>query len=257
MKKILLSLFILNSTFTASMESYIPSFVLTLFSSNNQRPYNQALHTESKLVSNLRTNKKKFETQFARRHKATIKDTIVINTMITVDLNVAPINLSSAISIDIAPTNFLQHCYDQGLYQNDNFIHMKINELDTFDHPHFLKKCQNAHIDGYSALSTSMLAPNVFFKNRRKFIQEELIRRDFKPTPNDIQLANLIFYDEIIKEQQATGLSSKAKQSKTKLMYLLHKDFLFKLPQELKRFIASFMIEMLKKEENCWLLPGF
>lgn len=269
-KQILVLLFILNSTFIHTMERYVPPFVLAWFSSNEQiaqKKNSQTPRTESELVSNLRTKKKIFENQFERRHKTAIEDVIeytkliiTINTMATRNLNFASIPLSNAVSINITPTNFLQHCYDQGLHQNDNFVYMKIDELDTFEYPHFLKKCQNAHIDGYSALSTAMLAPNVFFKNRRKFIQEELISRNFKPTPNDIQLAELIFYDEIIKETQSTSLSLKAKKSKQKFIYLLQPNSPAPwslLPKELKRLIAYFIIEMLKKEENCWLLPGF
>jgi hypothetical protein len=249
-KQIFLSLLILNSTFIHTMQNYVPSFVLKLFSLNNQAP-----RQESELVSNLHANKNNFETQFARSHNITIEDAAIPTQPTQQIQRVIP--LSNACSINIAPTKFLQYCYDQGLYKNDLFLHMKINELDIFEHPHFLQKCQNARIDDYSALSTAMLAPNVFFKNRRKFIQEELIKRNFKPTPKDIQLAQLIFYDEIIKETQSKSLSLKAKKSKTKLMYVLHPYFLPTLPQELKRFIAYFIIEMLKKEENCWLLPGF
>jgi hypothetical protein len=224
------------------MENYIPSFVLNLFSWNNQTP-----RTESELISNLRTNIKNFENEFAKNYHEITRFRIIHHPRI----------LSSSTSINTTPTDFLEYCYDQGLYQNDLFSHMPIKDLDTFEYPHFLKKCQNARIDGYSALSTAMLAPNVSFEDRRKFIQEKLIKRNFKPTPKDIQLAKLIFYDELIKETQSTSLSLKAKKSKTKLMYILHPNFLFTLPQDLKQFIASFMIKILKKEENCWLLPGF
>jgi hypothetical protein len=252
-KQILVLLFTLNSTFIHTMENYVPSFLKKFFS------YNQTPHKESALVSNLRINKEQFESPFARRYKNAIENAVIINAM-TMELNSPTIILSSTASININPTNFLQHCYDQRLHQNDNFISMEINALDTFEHPHFLKKCQNARINGYSALSTAMLAPNVFFKNRRKFIQEELINRKFKPTPKDIQLAKLIFYDEIIKETKSISLSLKAKKSKQKFIYLLRPNSPASwsvLPKEIRQLIAYFIIEILKKEENCWLLPGF
>lgn len=232
-KQILSLLFILNSTFIHTMENYIPSFALNLFSWNNQTP-----RTESELISNLRTNIKNFENEFAKNYHEITKFRIIYHPRI----------LSSSTSINTTPTDFLEYCYDQGLYQNDLYSHMPIKDLDTFEYPYFLTKCQNARIDDHSALSTAILAPSVLFEDRRKFIQNELLKRNFRPTPKDIQLANLIFYDEIIK----------AKQSKIKLMYVLHPNYWpQELPQDLKRLIAYFMIEMLKKEENYWLLPGF
>jgi hypothetical protein len=120
-----------------------------------------------------------------------------------------------------------------------------------------LTQCQNASINGYSALGAAMLAPDISFEKRRVFIRE-LIKYGFKSTLRDMQLAELILYDEIMKEERGIGL--KSKKLKIKFIHLLHSDSSAPwrvLPKELRKLIAQYMIQVLKKEEDCWLLPGF
>ncbi len=87
-----------------------------------------------------------------------------------------------------------------------------------------------------------MLAKEISIENKHTFIQE-LIGYGFKPTPKDIELAELALYDGIA-EHQIT------------MLYLLHVQSQAnwsELPQEVRTQIAQYMIQLFKKE--FWFLP--
>jgi hypothetical protein len=238
MKKQIILLLISNLSFTYAMEnnelsifslsSYVPTWFLSSQKSN-----------ESQLVIDLRTSKSNFESKLRFSYGA------YLNGMTTLLL---------AFDTDTMKTGkycFLQYCYHYKDWHNACLMHLSDLGADTIA----LARCQSLKIDGYSALGAAMLAKDVSSQDKRAFIKE-LIDYQFKPTLKDTQLAEFIFYDEIMKEEQSTEL--KAKKLKTKFIHLLHPESLaywYIFPSEIKKLIAQLMIQVLKQEEDCWLLP--
>jgi len=190
---------------------------------------------ESKLILDIRKSKNTFENQLPIRFLSRLN---------------GPTTMLLAFYVDTIKTkkhSFLQYCYYYKYWKNNTEM-MNIHNLKT--DLTALNICQETKINGYSALSAIMLAPDVSFPERQKFIQK-LIEHNFKPTFNDIQLAKLIFYDEILKEEQITML-------KIKFMHLLnsYEPTTWSIfPKEVKELIANYMIQATKKEKNYWLLP--
>jgi hypothetical protein len=116
--------------------------------------------------------------------------------------------------------------------------------------PALFNKCLNARLDGYSALGAAMLAPDMPLYVRYNFAQQ-LINLDFIPTPKDREIAELILYDEIKKNKRAS-------EFKKKLIHLLHPDspaHWHILPYEIRQLIAWYLVEVIKTNNNYWLLP--
>ena len=216
-KHILVSLLIMSSSFTYSMKrkascpsfsslrSYLPSWPLF-----NQMPQ------ESKQIQALRKSKRGLENLLS-------------------DLWMAHCDLTEI------PVTFWSCCYcPKNTYLNDlNFL----NYLD-FSYS-ILKNYQH----GYSDLGATMMATNlsffakdISFEEKHNFIQE-LTKRGFKPTPEDIGLAELILYDGIIGHQKIfLHLSHAHSQADWSV-----------LPQEVRKQITQYMLQLCKKES--WLLP--
>jgi hypothetical protein len=212
---------------TFSLSSYIP-----IWFSSSQKP------NESKLILGIRENKDKFENQLKlnplkERFKESDPGTVLLYIL------------------RISSDRFLQYCYYQKFHKTEPNMNLEDLKKDLT----LLNKCQNVDIDGYSALGAAMLAKDVSSQDKRVFIKE-LIDYQFKLTPKDAQLAEFIFYAEIMKEEQSTEL--KAKKLKTKFIHLLHPEssaYWHIFPNEVRKLIARFMIQVLKQEEDCWLLP--
>ena len=220
-KCIALSLLIMSPIFTHAMEDnswrYFSSLrpYLPVWPSFNQMPQ------ESKQIQALRASKSKFNNQLTALWMSHWNRTIY------------------------NPTTFWSYCYCP---KDTSLIELNILKyLDSY--PSVLKECQEDQIDGYSALGTTMMATNLSFfakdisiEEKRNFIQE-LTNRGFKPTPKDIELAELILYDGIIGHQKIF----------LHLQHIHSQANWSVLPQEVRKQITQYMLQLFKKE--FWLLP--
>jgi hypothetical protein len=233
-------LFILSSAVMSAMEnkslflglSSLSSYLPTWFSSSQKL-------NESKLILDIRENKDKFENQL-KLHK-----------LAEYTKKLCPKTSKLFIITSVSPVQFFQYCYYQKFHETEPCMSLEQLKKDLT----LLNECQKMIMDGYSALSAAMLAKDVSSQVKRAFIKE-LIDYQFKPTLKDTQLAEFIFYDEIMKEEQSTEL--KAKKLKTKFIHLLHPDSSAHwriLPNEVRKLIAGLIVQVLKQEEDCWLLP--
>ncbi|HLX54489.1 MAG TPA: hypothetical protein VKR58_11135 [Aquella sp.] len=187
------------------------------------------------MVSDIRADKDKFEEQLKLDKKAEIQKTYILP---------VTLQLFSKKGVEAKPIRFLQYCYYQKFHKNE------MENLQTLqDDFTLLNKCLNAQIDGYSAIGAAMLAPDMPLYAKYNFVQE-LINLDFKPTPQDIEIAELILYDEIMKNQ--LGL-----EFKKKLIHLLHPGspaHWHILPHDVRKLIAWHLVEEIKTDNNYWLL---
>ncbi|HEX4068982.1 MAG TPA: hypothetical protein VHX42_02700 [Candidatus Babeliales bacterium] len=186
---------------------------------------------ESKFVSDLRVSKKNFADNLI--DKETKNKICGSSTMVTFSVD----------SMCQNSVQFLQYCYCFKHY--DDLINPTVLHFE--ENPELLEKCLTAERDGYSALGVAMISEDTFFKERYDFIQV-LLQYGFKPTVKDIQLAWLFLYDEIMKKEWK------------QLHYLFDANpgvLLNTLSKELKRLILQYMIEMLKKKKDYWMLSGF
>ncbi len=225
-KQILISLLISSSAFAYGMEDDIwrwfsswRSYLPTCFSSTQKL-------NESQLISDLRAKRNIFEGKFAYNQW--------IYPLEEYSIALHPFSVDE---IDTMPTQFLHYCYYQKFH---TILGMTLNHLDTS--ASLLIKCQNAQTNGYSCLGATMIAKDMLTEEKRDFI-DELLKRNFKPTPEDIQLTKLILYDGITTHQ-------------TTILHLRHAhsqaDWSV-LPPEIRKLIALYMIELFKSE--LWLLP--
>lgn len=137
------------------------------------------------------------------------------------------------------PDKFLQYCYCQKFHKTE---FMNLNELEDSE---LRSKCQNANINGHSALSATMLAPDVSPFVKRDFNQK-LVNLDFKATTEDIKTAELILYKSI----------KESSQHELALIHLLslHSSASWNhLPYQVKKMIARTLVDAIKKD--IWLLP--
>ncbi len=252
-KHIALSLLILSSAFAPAMEERAYQLIYESFSSffflNSYFPAEpsagQMPNEDSELISNIRTNKNNLENQLLNneweQEEVTYLSALYLSGSFWIN------------DIDTAPIKFFQACYYQKFHQIHIF-NMLIHKLDTC--APLLKKCQNVQIDGYSALGAAMLAEDISDDAKRNFIQE-LINLDFKPTPKDIGLAELVLYDEIPAKQKEkiVFLLCSLQQSVQNGIVLIdnQKDNSSQLLPEIRTRIAQYMIQLFKKE--FWFLP--
>jgi hypothetical protein len=235
-KRIVLFCVVLSSSFSHAMRNEIvpskpvkcisvTSFLAELLS------LSEAEQKGDSIASGLRMNKGNFKDNLIdRQTKSKIYNTLTSSTF-------------SIQSMCQNPIQFLQYCYCMKHYE----ITLNPSIFDLDDNPELLAKCLTAQKDGYSALGAVMIAEDASYKERCDFIQK-LIFYGFKPTENDIQLARLFFYDEVMKAEWK------------QLKYLFDVNLLAvlnKLPKELKQLVAQYIIEMLKTEKDCWMLPGY
>ena len=236
-KQIIVSLLILNSVSAYAMEDTSSFFSLSSLGSyfftsslSFQTP------NESELVINLRADKDKFEEQLKLDKKAEIQKTYILP---------VTLQLFSKRGVEPKPTRFLQYCYYQKFHKNE------MENLQTLQDDFALfKVCLDVQIDGYSALSAAMLAPDIPLYARYNFVQQ-LINLDFCSTPKDREIAELILYDEIMKNKQNS-------EFKKKLIHLLHPDspaYWCILPHDVRKLIAQYLVEVIKTDNNYWLLP--
>jgi hypothetical protein len=224
-KHMLLSLLIVSTAFVHAMES--DSWFSSFFSLRSYLPAWFSSHqmpSESKLISDLRASKSKFESQLQTQKWKNQPTTSV--SLLTFFIK----------SLDVSPVEFLQYCYYQIFHKFK--VGMYLERLKATSS---LKKFQEAQIEGCSALGAAMIAESISIEEKRNFIQE-LISRNFKPTPKDIELEELILYDEIAKQQE-------------KILHFLRASsaYWFVLPQEIRKQIIGNMIDLFKNE--VWLLP--
>jgi len=118
----------------------------------------------------------------------------------------------SLLNIDCYPIGFLRYCYYQKFHRSDERFptvsHM-FQERPYWGNTGYnilirerFKLCQS-RIDGYSAISAAMIAPHTSLKQRRIFIRE-LFQYNFKPTLDDIQLAEFLVYEKIVSKKKET-----------------------------------------------------
>lgn len=136
------------------------------------------------------------------------------------------------------PNNFLLYCYYQK--HHDDWDRTDINYLITPEHVELLKKCQETHIDGFSALGAAIAAKYIAIKNKREFIQK-LIDNGFELTEKDRLLAAIELHDGILTEQE-TGIFS---------LLSGHENFGI-LPSDVRRCITGYLIDIFK--ETLWPL---
>lgn len=223
-KHIVLSLLIINPVFTHTMENE-SSFLSSFSSLNSYLPewlsFKQA-PIESKLVSDIRASKNEFERELLRDNEEQVKQA----------LKRYPIG--HFFKVGSYPFWFLQYCYYQEIIE-----HLDKNLSDIAS----LTTCKNIKInDSYTALGAAIISREPSIDKKRYFIQK-LLNSGFELTSKDIELAELIVYDGIIKHQVA-------------LIHLLHayqNTNWSILPQELRAQIAQYMFQLIKNE--FWLLP--
>ena len=221
-KQITLSLLILSTTFAHAMEkeSSFLNFFSWFSSTSNQEP------NESKLITGLRKNINDFENQLKLTKWEETQKTYIIQ-----------VTFQPFAYIKTDPIIFIEYCYYQKFHETE-MVDFNAICTDTS----LLKKYQEVKIDGYSALGAAMLAKEKSIKEKRKFI-EKLIRYGFKPTQKDMGIVELTLHDNIT-EHKKTFLHLLQAQPEVNWSVL---------PQEIRKNIAHYMIELFKKE--FWLLP--
>ncbi len=237
-KHIALSLLILSTAFTHTMEERAYQLMYESFSSffslssyfpakpsASQMPNDSQTANESELISNLRASKNEFESQLQldkwEEHQLKLESPISI--------------MMSNNSINLTPVGFLQYCYYHRFHIN--MLRYRYGSASSS-----LDKYRDIQIDGYSTSGAIMISRKISAKEKRDFIRAWVIR-GFKPTPKDIGLAELILYDGIAEYQIAI----------THLLHA-HSDVNWSvLPQEIRKIIAQNMIQLFKSE--LWLLP--
>lgn len=226
MKYIILSLLIAHPTFTHVMEkNSLPSHSFLLSEYSRIRSLPKQIQYQGKPSSDIRESKDKFEGQLQL-------DNEIEKQKIYMSLTLP---LFSIHNIDANPIKFLQYCYYQKFHEN-GFVQLRHFNTCLY------RKCQKEQIDGYSALGAAIIAKETPIQKRCKFIQR-LIRHGFKPTPKDIELAELILYDE-----------KPIELYKTLLHLLSHSEINWSvLPLEIRKEIAHCMVELFKKD--FWLSP--
>src|SRR5579863_4008866 len=172
MKKQLLLLFILSSINISAMEiiSSFPTFS-SLSSYLPAWPSISQVPNESAFVLNLQKNMDELENQLKLDKGTVFKKTYI---------QPVTLQLFSTNEIHKNPDEFLQYCYYQKFHEDEML--MSLEQLKDLT---LLNKCQNARIKGHSALSATMLAPDVSLSQKRDFNQQ-LINLDFKTTLEDI-----------------------------------------------------------------------
>lgn len=240
MKKCILLALILHSSFLYPMENDSWISALCLWGSHVSSAVQSFLPSrppkESQLILDLRNRKNKLEEQLEtyvqiRFHKF---------------LSPFSIQIFWKPVAAIQPYEFLQYCYYQKYHDSEPY--MATSHLD--DDECFLELCMEASIGNCSALGAAILASDVSFKEKKYFIQT-LRERGFVPTQEDIQLAEFVLYEEVLRQEQETKL-------KTKFIHLLHPNspaYWRDVPQEVRKIIASYLLELIKKDY--WLLPGY
>jgi len=217
-KRILLSLLIMSSTSVYTMESdtwSLSAFSLRSFLPTWSSP--DQVQYESKLTSDIRASKSKFESQL-QFNSITEYFFKPIATALLVDLYID--------KIETDPNRFVEFCYH---YNYSNLINLDFNDP-------AIQGCLNAQIDGYSPLGASIISKGTPIEKKHNLIHK-LLKNSFKPTPKDIELAELALYDEI-GEHQIT------------MLHLLHTH---SLPQEIRKQIIGYMVQLFNNE--FWLLP--
>jgi hypothetical protein len=234
-KQILVPLLILNSVFAYAMEdksSFLNYFSLNLliptWFSSHQIPDESQIYKDSILISGYRTGKDNFENQLRDKEVESILEADGI--MTTEPVNIFNIH-----------RQFLLYCYYFKFHKDK--VNVQLLGSDT------IRLCRGAQLDGYSGLGAVMLARDMSLHARYNCVQQ-LINLDFCPTPKDREIAELILYDEIMKNKQES-------QFKKKLIHLLHPDspaYWRELPQEIRKLIAQYLVEVIKTDNNYWLL---
>lgn len=195
------------------------SSLLSFFSwfSSNQTP------KESKLISDLRANKNEFEDKLRNKEVKRLLENEEY-------MSIFPF---SAYNMTSTPIKFLQYCYY--LKFHENMFNMRLDDIDIPS----LKKCREARLNGYSALGAAIISDDTSIQEKRNFIKTLMIKYDFKPTLKDISLAELYLYDNISAEHKKI------------FIHLLHThastDWSV-LPQEVRKHIAQYMIQLFKNE---------
>lgn len=193
-----------------SLGSFLPAWLLF-----SQSP------KESKLITDLRTSKSELEDKLQLAWRVRY--------------------IKFPITRNATSFEFLQYCYYHKSQRN--IFKYRHSQMSHF-HPgcafyYKFQKYKEAQIDDYSALGAAIISIGTSNKERRNFIQE-FIKRDFKPTPKDIGLAELALYDEITKHKP--------------LLHVLYSQADWSvLPEEIRKQIVQYMIQLFKKE--FWLLP--
>lgn len=140
---------------------------------------------------------------------------------------------------ELLSTTFLKCCYNYKYWEKDG---KRINKLGT--DPIDLKKYHHSEIKGFSALGAAMIAQGLSL-GKRRLLTQELGTYGFKPTSNDVSIAELILYDEI------------KKYGKEKMFFNLlcpYPSICWSvLPHEIRKYIAYYLRELFKNE--FWLLP--
>lgn len=244
MKKYVLLFLVLNGTRIYGME-YISSFFVSFF-----KPQ------ESQIITDLRASKDNFEKQIQFKHCSCI-DAGIEKEMHFKCLKRLGIEMS-LLSIDSCTIGFFQYCYYQKFLKKDHYHTLStIFEKDEYQDAYserIRKRFDNCHSlrDGYSAISAAMIAQDKSLQEKCEFINE-LLKYNFKPNQKDMQLAELIVYDEII-----------AKNNNLAFIHLLYDEKTAEqsslatrpvLPKEIRLIIAQYLAAILKK--RYWLLPGF
>lgn len=129
-------------------------------------------------------------------------------------------------------TSFLLYCYYQK--NHDDWDRTDIDYLIKPEHAELLKKCKEAHIDGFSALGAAIAAKDITIETKRNFIQK-LMNCGFELTEKDTLLAAAELHDEIL-TQQETGV----------LSLLLGQGNFAILPEDVRRCIMESMIDVFK-----------
>lgn len=242
-KQIVLSLLIMSPVFTHAMESeysfssyfslssYLPEWFSFNYLFNGSKQI-----SESKLISDLRASKNEFESTLLNdKHlKLVLKYPEALDGMFE--------------NIPNNPIRFLQYCYYQNFHE---YIHQTdiIAWLQKRYETDILAWLQNIQIDGYSALGAAMLAKYTPIQKKRIFIIHKLLNHNFKPTPQDIGLAELILYDEIPAKQKEKIILLLCNHQEDNLSHVQPQA----LPQEIRAQIVQYMVQLFKNE--FWLLP--
>jgi hypothetical protein len=231
-KQIIVLLLMLNSAFVHAMLSLS-------FLSHDSLLTGLCLHIphESELVSNLRTYKNTFEKLLQLDRDIEYRKTYIPETM---QLFIPDLIFNDPNKL------FLRYCYYQKFHNSERLMNLDVLK----NAPVLFNKCLNARLYGCSAVGAAMLAPDTPLYVRYNFVQQ-LINLDFYPTSKDREIAELILYDEIMKNKRES-------EFKKKLIHLLHPDSAAHwhiFPQEIRRLIAWYLVEVIKTDNNYWLLP--
>ena len=234
-KQIIVVLFIVNTAFVHAMSKSISC--LSRDSSLKSLCFSCDVPNESKLISDLRICKDQFEKSLKLDTRIEWQKTYSL---------VVTSPLFSFEKINTVPALFLRYCYYQKFHKTEFSMNLEILKNNLA----LLSKCRRARVSFYSAVGAAMLAPDIPLYARYNFVQQ-LINLDFCSTPKDREIAELILYDEIMKNKQKS-------EFKKKLIHLLHPDspaHWHILPQDIRKLIAQYLVEVIKTDNNYWLLP--